>query len=122
MNLARTSSVLVIAIIVLSGCVNTHSLYYFGNYTAASYAYKRTPTAETRGELKQSLLTIIIESERREKRVPPGIYIELAIMEFEDDRPGRGNQYLASELALYPESATLVNRLSAQMAPKAGEE
>ena len=119
MNLARTSSVLVIAIIVLSGCVNTHSLYYFGNYSAASYAYKRTPTAETRAELKQSLLTIIIESE---KRVPPGIYIELAIMEFEDDRPGRGNQYLASELALYPESATLVNRLSAQMAPKDGEE
>ena len=54
--------------------------------------------------------------------MPPGIYIELAIMEFEDDRPGRGNQYLASELALYPESATLVNRLSAQMAPKDGEE
>ncbi|MEC7826872.1 MAG: DUF4810 domain-containing protein [Pseudomonadota bacterium] len=102
--------------------MNTHSLYYFGNYSAASYAYKHTPTAETRAELKQSLLTIIIESERREKRVPPGIYIELAIMEFEDDRPGRGNQYLASELALYPESATLVNRLSAQMAPKDGEE
>lgn len=122
MSLTRTTFVLVIAIIVLSGCVNTHSLYYFGNYSAASYAYKRTPTAETRAELKESLLTIISESERRQKRVPPGIYVELAMIEFEDERPGRANQYLASELALYPESATLVERLSAQMAAKGGEE
>ena len=119
---SRAPFVLVIAVVMLSGCVNTHSLYYFGNYSEASYAYKRTPTAETRAELKESLLTIIIESEKRQKRVPPGIYVELAMMEFEDDRPGRGNQYLASELALYPESATLVERLSAQMAQKGDNE
>jgi hypothetical protein len=99
------------AVILLSACNSTQGGLYWGNYSDSLYNYKKEPSDETRQRHIKSLKDIIATSDKKGIRVPPGVLIELAIMEIESGSPESANSLLDRELSLYPESKILVLEL-----------
>lgn len=54
---------------------------------------------------------IIEKSAKYNKKVPPGIYTELALLLSKKGSTGQSLTYLEKEKELYPESSTLINRM-----------
>mgnify|MGYP000023222846 CR=1 FL=1 len=100
---------------MLTGCVASQSLYYWGDYSDTSYQYQKTPTAETMAAHIATLEKIIERSLDEGRRVAPGLAYELAMLEIERGSPSRGRQLLLLELTNYPESSVMVNRALSQL-------
>lgn len=103
--------IIVAAVVLLSACNSTQGGLYWGNYSDSLYNYKKEPGDSTRKEHVQSLNDIVATSDKKGIRIPPGVLVELAIMEIESGSPEIANALLDRELALYPESKTLVLEL-----------
>jgi len=99
------------AVVLLSACNSTQGGLYWGNYSDTLYKYKQEPGDATRQQHVKSLNDIVATSDKKGIRVPPGVLIELAIMEIESGSPENANSLLNRELSLYPESKTLVLEL-----------
>ena len=103
------------ALIVLSGCAAqvTEAGYYWGNYANTLYVYTKEPSDETLAKHVEELNEIIVESNERELRVPPGIYAELGHIESQAGNETAALAHYESEMALYPESRVFLERLTA---------
>ena len=103
--------IIIAAVILLSACNSTQGGLYWGNYSDSLYNYKKEPGDASRNLHLRSLNDIIATSDKKGIRIPPGVLVELAIMEIESGSPENANALLDRELALYPESKTLVLEL-----------
>ena len=56
------------------GCV-PKQMYYWGKYSDTLYAYKKNSNDETLLKHMQELNKIVEESNKRNKRVPPGVMV-----------------------------------------------
>ena len=93
----------------LDGCaVTNNELYYWGNYSNTLYAYTKEPSPKTLNAHRKELLNIVKISEGQHKRVAPGIYAELGQLCLADGSKDQAVNYFQKELALYPESETLI--------------
>ncbi|MFT6778549.1 MAG: hypothetical protein ACJAV1_002489 [Paraglaciecola sp.] len=100
--------VLISGILVLGACSTTKSIYYWGDYSESAYELKAEPTAESLSTHKNVLQEIISKAQSKNRRIPPGIYMELAKLEIEANNPVVARQLLLQEKSLFPESATMV--------------
>lgn len=108
------SAVLALA---LTACATTSTqIYYWGNYSDTAYQLKKEPSDKTREAHKASLQNILDVAASKNKRVPPGIYAELALMEMEGGQSAQALQLLQQEKMLFPESAQLVDALTKNIA------
>jgi hypothetical protein len=98
-------------VLLLSACNTTQGGLYWGSYSDTLYNYKKEPGDQSRQQHVKSLNDIIATSDKKGIRVPPGVLIELAIMQIESGSPENANSLLDRELSLYPESKTLVLEL-----------
>lgn len=105
----------IIAVFVLSACNSTQSGLYWGNYSDTLYQYKLEPGEKTRSQHIKSLQDVIAKSDKKGLRVPPGVLIELAIMEIESGNSEAAVALLDREVSIYPESAVLVSMLKQRM-------
>ncbi len=105
MNFKYLSMILVA--IALSGCASK-TLYHWGNYSDTLYASIKEPTAESRAKHKAELSNIIAKAEQKKKKVPPGIYFELATLEANDGNKEKAKEYFSKEISLFPESKKYV--------------
>jgi hypothetical protein len=103
--------IIISAVVLLSACNTTQGGLYWGSYSDTLYDYKKEPGDKSRQQHVKSLNDIITTSDKKGIRVPPGVLIELAIMEIESGSPESANSLLDRELSLYPESRTLVLEL-----------
>lgn len=103
--------IIVAALALLTACNSTQGGLYWGNYSDTLYDYKKEPSDKTRQQHLKSLNDIIATSEKKGIRVPPGVLVELAIMEIESGSSDSANALLDKELSLYPESKILVLEL-----------
>lgn len=103
--------IVVAAAILLSACNATQGGLYWGGYSNTLYEFKKEPGDETRQDHVKSLNDIITTSDKKGIRIPPGVLVELAIMEIESGNPENANALLDRELSIYPESKTLVLEL-----------
>ena len=92
--------------LLLAGCA-ADSGYYWANYTETAYQYKQQPTEQNKQRFKNSLLLVLERSAAQQKKVPPGIYAELAFLELVDKNRSQAASYLKQEQRLYPESTTV---------------
>jgi hypothetical protein len=103
--------IIISAVLLLSACNTTQGGLYWGSYSDTLYNYKKEPGDQSRQQHVKSLNDIIATSDKKGIRVPPGVLIELAIMQIESGSPENANSLLDRELSLYPESKTLVLEL-----------
>ncbi|MFT7259311.1 MAG: hypothetical protein ACI9MS_001169 [Glaciecola sp.] len=103
--------IIISVVVLLSACNTTPGGLYWGSYSDTLYNYKKEPGDQSRQQHVKSLNDIIATSDKKGIRVPPGVLIELAIMQIESGSPENANSLLDRELSLYPESKTLVLEL-----------
>ncbi|WP_462327070.1 DUF4810 domain-containing protein [Desulfobaculum sp.] len=122
----------VLSILMLAGCQKT-GIYYWGDYSETYYQYMQSPTEETLATHVQSIESVIEQSKRLNKAVPPGIYAEYGYYKLKAGQTDEAVKYFTLEKELYPESRIFMERLIAktqthegdaeeQVAAPAGEE
>jgi len=105
----RLIILLLLVTLLLIGCVQNTALYTWGNYSQTLYAYKKNPTEETRQNHINTLQKIIAYADDNGRRVPPGVYAELAIMKKDSANNADVTSLLNKEKAVYPESAKFID-------------
>lgn len=103
--------VVAVGILTLMGCATSKSLYYWGDYSQSAYELKHEPSDKTARAHKDALLDIINNAGHKNKKIPPGIYAELAKMEFEANNLVGARALLEQEKTLFPESSRMVEVL-----------
>ena len=98
----------------LYGCKSTN-IYYWGDYASSLYDYKHEPSQKTLDKHLAEIKDIIANADKKKKMVPPGLYIELAMLQAEQGDLTNAKANLDKELALYPESKQFVELLSRRM-------
>ena len=99
----------------LYGCKTTNNIYYWGDYASTSYDYKHEPSQETHDKHLAEITRILAAAETKNKLIPPGLYIELAMLHAEQGDLTNAKAYLDKELTLYPESKEFINLLNQRM-------
>ena len=99
---------------LFAGCAQNKPLYYYGDYSETLYACKKSPSAESLAEHQQILEEIINESQKRNLRVPPGVYAELGYLYGAQNNTDKAIELFQMEKLTYPESAILMDRLIQQ--------
>lgn len=101
--------------LILAGCATHKSLYYWGDYAGTAYDYKKTPSEATRLAHYEELNNIVVKSGEQNKKVPPGIYIELAMIASEMGNANQAMVFLNNEVELYPESENFVSVIRSKL-------
>lgn len=112
----KTLMSVAVALTVTACATTSTQIYYWGNYSDTAYQLKKEPSDKTREAHKASLQNILDVATSKNKRVPPGIYAELALIEMESGQSAQALQLLQQEKLLFPESAQLVDTLTKNIA------
>lgn len=109
------SIALVIILTMAASCTTQLPLYTWENYEAKSYDYlKNSDEAST-----QSLIEVyekIIKTQKGSRGVvPPGIYADYGFLLLQANKTAEGQQMLAKEVELYPESKVFIDRILQMM-------
>ncbi len=108
-------------IVVFSvGCAPKR-MYYWGDYSDTLYAYKKNLNDETMLKHMQELHRIVEESNKRQQRVPPGVYGELGYFYLKANKTEEAVKFFKLEKQLYPESGILMDRLIQKSLASAGD-
>ena len=100
-----------ISALFLLGCATPEKMYYWGDYSNTLYQSKKHPSEQAGLSHQQALENIIVESGKRNLRIPPGVYAELGYIYFRQNKKDLAIQNFKLEKQLYPESAILMERL-----------
>jgi hypothetical protein len=92
------------------GCAQER-LYYWGNYSQTLYKYKKQPKEENLEAHKACLVQIIEESNKRNKRTPPGVCCEYGYILLKEGKTQQALSYFEMEERNYPESKVFIERL-----------
>ncbi len=99
------------ALLLTQGCATKENLYFWGDYSETLYQCKKKPCETSFAEHKESLEKIIEQSNRKRRRVPPGIYAEMGYLFFNENRFTDAVRFFTLEKETYPESEPFMNRL-----------
>lgn len=101
---------LVAATLAAGGCTPT-PMYYWGNYSASLYHFRKEANDESRDKHMAELEAIVKGSQEHKLRVPPGVYCELGYMQAKKGKRDEALALFALEKATYPEATHFVDRL-----------
>ena len=105
----------ILCLAFLAGCATNQPVnYYYGNYSKALYLTKKDETPKSLAKYKAMLEEIIEVSQKKDYRVPPGIYCEYGYLLAKEGDPS-ADRYFELELQTYPESEQFVSFLRAQL-------
>lgn len=107
----RTCVKFILPLLFILGCATQEPLYYWGSYSHTLYKYKKLSKEENLEAHKASLINIIEESNKRNKRIPPGIYCEYGYILLQEGKTQQAVQYFELEEETYPESKVFIGRL-----------
>jgi hypothetical protein len=112
---------LLAAAVFASGCATApRSLYQWGGYPAAVYAYLKDGGANAGAQIAQ-LEAQLQETQANRQSVPPGLHGHLALLYSKLGDDASALAHLEAERKLFPESAAYVDFLlknAARSAPK----
>ncbi len=114
----RTTTVyLPLALLVLMGCQPSDH-YYWGHYEDLVYLSYADPGKVTPELEAQTLEGDIQQAAAANKPVPPGLHAHLGNLYFELGKADLARREFETEKQLFPESATLMDRMLAHLAKK----
>lgn len=108
-------AIAVFGIIMLSSCGSSKSLYSWYHYEDSSYKYEKKQTPESKVKLMEDYQKMMAKQGGVRKSVPPGMFAENGYQLILDGKKEEGLIYLKKEVALYPESATFIERIIKQL-------
>lgn len=108
-------ALLLITMLAASGCVAPKQpLYRWGEYEPLIYQQYTQPGKAEPGAQVDRLSADIQRTLSAGKRVPPGEHAQLGYMQYQIGNVDQAIAEFQTERALYPESATLMDRLIAR--------
>ncbi len=112
-----------IAVLVLAGCANNKSMYYWGEYENLIYQSYRTPGEATPDIQVIKLEEDIEKAKAKGKKIPPGIYSHLGMMYAATGNHSLALEALEMEKTLFPESSVLIDGMISRslQSPKEAE-
>ena len=105
--MGRATLVLLAVVLASSGCVKR--TYDWGRFEDRLYRAYRSP--EEWPGFRKELVTIIQRSDRRSRKVPPGICAELGYFYYKEGNDAGAIRYFEREMREWPESAGLMTVL-----------
>lgn len=110
MKFAKIHGLLLISVLLISGCVTTKpDQYYWGRYQQLLLnMYVESGSADSSLQILQLNEDIEI-AENRGKSVPPGVYAHLGFMYAIEGSVTASNQAFAEEKKRFPESAVFID-------------
>ena len=103
---------LILISFIMTGCATTERMYYWGDYSNTLYTCRKDVNDENLLKHQQTLENIIEESNKRNLRVPPGVYAELGYIYFRQNNNNVAIKYFDLEARTYPESQVFMKRLT----------
>lgn len=103
-------TLIVTAALLLTACASgPQKKYEWGTYEQSLYDYYKTPADLT--ALVSSVETTIVNAEKANRPVPPGLYAEYGFLLLQQGKSKDAVGFFDKEKARWPESATLMNRM-----------
>lgn len=102
---------LLIFTVILSGCKTTPPMYMYENYSESFYTLKKESGHESDAQWQSSLESIIIKSNAKAVRVPPGIYANLGYIQLKANNYPKAIEFFEQEKSIYPESIIFMENL-----------
>ena len=116
--MSRTWSLLFLSL-MLTGCA-THRvpLYTWGHYEGQIYTSYSEPGKLSQQQQIEELEQDYQKARASNKRMHPGFHAQLGYLYFQTGKLDQARQEFATEKAEFPESAVLMDRLTANLAKK----
>jgi hypothetical protein len=102
-----------------AACGGTQRMYHWGGYDDALYRHYKSP--QEREAFVESLRRVILESEERGVRVPPGICAEFGFALYEEGRLPEAIAYFQREQREWPEARVLMEKMIRNAELRAGK-
>jgi hypothetical protein len=97
------------ALLVLTACAAPQKKYEWGGYEQSLYEYYKAPASLN--ALVASIDATIINAEKANRPVPPGLYAEHGFLLLQQGRHQEAAGLFTKEKARWPESTALMNRM-----------
>lgn len=105
----RLAPLLALAAIAFAGCAPRSNLYHWRGYDEGLYRHYKQP--QDREPWVETLKLVIIESEERGSKIPPGILAEYGYALYEEGRFPEAIAHFERERAEWPESRELMDKM-----------
>jgi len=116
MRLAKVAALFLLALSVLSGCVQAPpTIYQWGSYEEQIYAMYTDPGKVPVENQLQNLESDLQSIKASNGVAPPGFHAHLGYLYFQTGKPDQALQSFETEKSLYPESTVFMNRLIARI-------
>lgn len=98
-------------VLLLAGCQTAHPLYYWGNYESINYLSYSKPDKATLEVQREKLEEDLQKAGGHNLTANPGLHAQLGYVYYQLGRVGDAIKEFAAEKALFPESATFMDRM-----------
>lgn len=103
---------LAVIALIMAGCASVSPTgYYWGSHSQTYYAYIAAPSDATLNAHISELERIVVESEERGLKVPPGVLAEIGFFKAKASTDAEALAYYQREMELYPESTPFLQRV-----------
>lgn len=106
---------ILVAVLTLSSCTTTQSLYSWYNYEDATYQYNKKSTDELQVKMLEQYKKLTDKQKGTRGVVPPGMFAEYGYQLYKTGKKDEGLSFLKKEIALYPESEKYISRIIKQL-------
>ena len=103
----------ILAILAVSCTVQKIS-FSWSDYKPVLAKYIDNPDSTNRTALKTCLLRVMSESMKQKKAIPPGIYLQYAVLLEIEGYKETARQYYELERQYYPDSSSLIDELESK--------
>lgn len=104
-----------VALLSMSSCNTTKSLYSWYGYEDATYQYSKKATEELQAKMLEQYKKITDKQNGIRGVVPPGLYAEYGYQLYKNGKKEEGLAFLKKEIQLYPESEKYISRIIKQL-------
>ncbi|MDD2248078.1 MAG: DUF4810 domain-containing protein [Proteiniphilum sp.] len=102
---------LFLSAMILFGCAQNKDLYHYGDVSYRYYKAIKLADEKSVSDYKASLESVFEKSAQKGLKVPPGLYIDYAMLLIKEYRYEEARAYLAKEAEIWPESIVTVHLL-----------
>ena len=103
------------AIMTITSCTTTTTLYSWYNYEDITYQYSKRKTDELQTKVLEQYQKLTEKQKGTRGMVPPGLYAEYGYLLYMTGKQEEGLKFLKEEIKLYPESEKYISRIIKQL-------
>lgn len=104
-----------VAVVAMSSCTTTQTLYSWHDYEDATYQYSKRATDELQVKMLEEYKKVTEKQKGTRGVVPPGLYAEYGYQLCKGGKKEEGLSFLKKEIELYPESEKYISRIIKQL-------